>query len=174
MPSLPAPSEAAPAAAPKPLPVSRINHVTLVVKDLPTSVRFYEKVLGFYEIRRPGSLEVFGGGAWLWHSASMSIHLLEGCPLPRDPKIDLCADHMSFQPTSGNIADVEAALRDHGIKYVKNRVKENDVEVEQIFFHDPDDHMLEVCPCDGLPVCPVAQFGVSDASDASGHSRAPY
>lgn len=176
MPSLasPAPPPAA-ADPPKPLPLSRINHVTLVVSDLATSVQFYGHVLGFYEIRRPGSLSEFGDGAWLWHAAGMSIHLLEGVPPPRGPVIDMCADHLSFQP-AGPVAEVEAALRGHGIAFEKNRVQEGGVGVEQFFFHDPDGHMLEVCPCDGLPVCPLAQGKgcASTGSDVTGLSGAPY
>jgi hypothetical protein len=32
---------------------------------------------------------------------------------------------------------------------------DNDIKVDQLFFHDPDGHMIEVCNCENLPVKPI-------------------
>jgi hypothetical protein len=48
-------------------------------------------------------------------------------------------------------------LKEMGIHYVQRRVEEGGVHVDQIFFHDPDSFMIEVCTCDNLPVIPLVQ-----------------
>ncbi len=50
---------------------------------------------------------------------------------------------------------VEQKLQENGVKYVRRVVVEDDVEVDQLFFHDPDGHMIEVCNCENLPVEPI-------------------
>jgi len=51
---------------------------------------------------------------------------------------------------------VEKKLEEMEIKYVKKRVEEDGMEVDQLFFHDPDGMMIEICNCDNLPVIPLA------------------
>lgn len=43
-----------------------------------------------------------------------------------------------------------------GIKYVTALVEEGGIEVDQVFFHDPDGYMIEICNCDNLPVLPLS------------------
>lgn len=40
--------------------------------------------------------------------------------------------------------------------YVRAMVEEGGVQVDQLFFHDPDGFMIEICNCDSLPVIPLA------------------
>lgn len=54
------------------------------------------------------------------------------------------------------MATVEKRLNEMEIEYVKNRVEEGGVYVDQLFFHDPDGLMIEICNCDNLPVIPIA------------------
>ena len=156
-----------------PLPVSRFNHVTLVVKNVEESVKFYEQVLGFVEIRRPDSFDSSDGcqGAWLWREG-MGIHLISGAPVARSQEINIFADHLSFQPAENTtLEDIENCLRIHGVKYVQQTVREGDggdgLMVPQIFFHDPDHNLLEICPCDCIPVRPVRKSRSSTDSDGS-------
>lgn len=46
----------------QPLPLLSLNHVSLLVKDVWDSVRFYEDILGFCSVKRPSSLNF--RGAW--------------------------------------------------------------------------------------------------------------
>jgi hypothetical protein len=50
-------------------------------------------------------------------------------------------------------------LEELGIKYVERQVEEGGIFVDQVFFHDPDDFMIEVCTCDNLPIVPLAPEG---------------
>lgn len=55
-----------------------------------------------------------------------------------------------------NMATVERKLTEMKIEYVKSRVEEGGIYVDQVFFHDPDGSMIEICNCDVLPVVPLA------------------
>lgn len=50
---------------------------------------------------------------------------------------------------------VEKKLVEMEIKHVRAKVEEGGIEVEQLFFHDPDGFMIEICDCDNLPVIPL-------------------
>ena len=50
---------------------------------------------------------------------------------------------------------VERRLKEMGIQYIKRCVEEGGIYVDQIFFHDPDGFMIEICNCDNLPVIPL-------------------
>ena len=47
---------------------------------------------------------------------------------------------------------VEKKLREMKLGYVNGRVVEGGVAVDQLFFHDPDGSMIEVCNCENIPV----------------------
>uniref|UniRef100_A0A0E0JEP8 VOC domain-containing protein n=1 Tax=Oryza punctata TaxID=4537 RepID=A0A0E0JEP8_ORYPU len=105
------------------LPLSTLNHVSLVCRSLASSLTFYRDFLGFVSVRRPGSFDFDGA----------------------------CMEA------------VQRRLKEMGVRYVQRRVEEGGVYVDQIFFHDPDGFMIEICTCDKLPVVPL------DAG-AGGHS----
>ena len=44
-------------------------------------------------------------------------------------------------------------------EYVHATVEEGGIKVDQLFFHDPDGFMIEICNCDSLPVIPLAASG---------------
>lgn len=50
------------------------------------------------------------------------------------------------------------------IEYVKSRVEENGIYVDQLFFHDPDGMMIEICNCDNIPVVPLSEDKVWSCS----------
>ena len=47
-------------------------------------------------------------------------------------------------------------LEEMGIKYVTAVVEDSGIQVDQLFFHDPDGYMVEICNCDNLPVLPLS------------------
>ena len=58
---------------------------------------------------------------------------------------------------------VERILEEMKMKYVKRRVEEGGIYIEQIFMHDPDGFMIEMCNCDILPVVPLGSSSSSSA-----------
>ncbi|GFY87863.1 lactoylglutathione lyase [Actinidia rufa] len=160
------------------LPLLSLNHVSILVKSVWTSVRFYEDVLGFFSIKRPSSFNFHGACHHTCIKLSstnelahiydfcrlfnygIGIHLLENLsldeydimnePRPINPK----DNHISFQCTDVEL--VKRRLDELGMKYVTAVVKEGGIEVDQVFFHDPDGYMIEICNCDNLPVLPIS------------------
>lgn len=135
------------------LPLRSLNHISHVCADVEKTKRFYRDVLGFVEIKRPASLDF--EGSWLFNYG-VGIHLIGGDPVPRASRINPQADHLSFQ--SDSLVEVERRLAEAGITYEKGWVEEGGVRISQVFFHDPDNHMIEICNCDCLPVMPLTDL----------------
>ena len=136
-----------------PLHLKSLNHVSLVCRSVEESIDFYQNVLGFIPIRRPGSFDF--DGAWLF-GYGIGIHLLQSEDsekLPKKTEINPKDNHLSFQCES--VGTVEKKLKEMEIKYVRARVEEGGIHVDQLFFHDPDYFMIEICDCDNLPVVPL-------------------
>ncbi|KAI3770391.1 hypothetical protein L6452_01522 [Arctium lappa] len=134
------------------LPLLSLNHVSFICRSVPASVKFYNDVLGFVLIRRPSSFDF--EGAWLFNHG-IGIHLLEVDTTPtKRGVINPKDNHISFQCTDMNL--IIKKLEDLDIKYVTAVVKEGGVEVNQLFFHDPDGYMIEICNCHVLPMLPIA------------------
>ncbi|KAL1809703.1 hypothetical protein DCAR_0729306 [Daucus carota subsp. sativus] len=137
-----------------PLHLKSLNHISLVCKSIEESMDFYKNVLGFAPVRRPGSFDF--NGAWLF-SYGIGIHLLQSEDpenMPKKGEINPKDNHISFQCES--MGAVEKKLKEMGIDYVRQRVEEGGIYVDQLFFHDPDGFMVEICNCDNLPVVPIA------------------
>lgn len=136
------------------LPLASLNHISIVCKSVEESLDFYMNVLGFTPIRRPGSFDF--DGAWLFNYG-IGIHLLQSerpDSLPAKKEINPKDNHISFQCES--MVAVERRLKELGIPYIQRCVEEGGIYVDQIFFHDPDGFMIEICNCDKLPVVPLA------------------
>ncbi|XVF00581.1 hypothetical protein REPUB_Repub04eG0012700 [Reevesia pubescens] len=134
------------------LPLLSLNHVSFVCKSVTTSVRFYEEVLGFALIKRPSSFKF--EGAWLFNYG-IGIHLLESESVPtKKEKINPKDNHISFQCSDMKL--VMRKLEEMNIEYVTAVVEEGGIQVDQLFFHDPDGYMVEICNCQNLPVLPLS------------------
>ncbi|CAL9195291.1 unnamed protein product [Musa hybrid cultivar] len=83
----------------------------------------------------------------------IGIHLLQSEDpenMPKKREINPKDNHISFQCES--LALVEKQLKEMGIPYIQSGVEEGGIYVDQLFFHDPDGFMIEICNCDNLPV----------------------
>ncbi|KAJ6389774.1 hypothetical protein OIU77_027988 [Salix suchowensis] len=135
------------------MPLS-LNHVSFVCKSVPESVKFYDDVLGFVLIKRPSSFKF--EGAWLFNYG-VGIHLLESsdkAPTKKKSKINPKDNHISFQCSDMDL--VMRKLEEKNIEYVTAVVEEGGITVDQLFFHDPDGYMVEICNCQNLPVLPLS------------------
>lgn len=86
----------------------------------------------------------------------VGTHLLQSHnpeDLPQKSEINPRDNHVSFQCESMQL--VESRLQDLRIQYLKRRVEEGGLYVDQIFIHDPDGFMIEICNCENLPVVPL-------------------
>lgn len=66
---------------------------------------------------------------------------------------------------------VKRKLEAMGMEYVTAVVKEGGIQVDQLFFHDPDGYMIEICNCDNLPVLPLSACPLKSAYMASSNSK---
>jgi catechol 2,3-dioxygenase-like lactoylglutathione lyase family enzyme len=140
------------------LALKSLNHISRNCVDLAESMEFYENVLGFMPIKRPGSFDF--NGAWLF-AYGMGIHLLQAEKEEnikhtltwKKREINPRDDHISFQ--CEDIVQVEKDLQERNIKCTRQVVEEGGIMVDQLFFHDPDGFMIEVCNCEKLPVVPL-------------------
>ncbi|OWM79337.1 hypothetical protein CDL15_Pgr003510 [Punica granatum] len=139
-------------AAEEELPLLSLNHVSYSCRSVKESMRFYQDVLGFVLIKRPSSFSF--EGAWLFNHG-IGIHLIESDNLP--PKKDAINPkdcHISFQ--CSNMDVLMQRLGEMNIEYVTAVVKDGGITVDQVFFHDPDGHMIEICNCQNIPILPLS------------------
>ena len=53
------------------------------------------------------------------------------------------------------MGEIERRLKELEVQYIRLKVEEDNIELEQIFFHDPDGFMIEVCTCENVPLVPL-------------------
>ncbi|MCD9558692.1 hypothetical protein HAX54_016226 [Datura stramonium] len=135
------------------MPLLALNHVSYVCKSVPESVQFYQQVLGFALIQRPSSFQF--EGAWLFNHG-IGIHLLgkEDAPSNKGKIINPKDNHISFQCSDMGL--IIQRLDDMEIEYVTAIVKDGGITVDQLFFHDPDGNMIEICNCQNIPILPLS------------------
>ncbi|KAK4339889.1 hypothetical protein RND71_041351 [Anisodus tanguticus] len=151
------------------MPLLALNHVSYVCKSVARSAQFYEQVLGFVLIKRPSSFDF--DGAWLFNHG-IGIHLLgkEDVQSKRG-KINPKDNHISFQCSDMDL--IIQRLGEMDIEYVTATVKEGGVTVDQLFFHDPDGNMIEICNCQNLPVLPLTSCPLKKMASPSFNQTIP-
>jgi catechol 2,3-dioxygenase-like lactoylglutathione lyase family enzyme/uncharacterized protein YunC (DUF1805 family) len=125
--------------------VKSLDHVTLVVKDLSRSRRFYVEALGMREVPRPAFS--FDG---LWFQAGATqIHLILEFP-GSGPAGNLVPEHLRSSRThhfAFLVDDAAAAvpfLKDMQVQILSGPRDRPDGFV-QLFLADPDGHVVELC-----------------------------
>jgi catechol 2,3-dioxygenase-like lactoylglutathione lyase family enzyme len=124
----------------------RIQHVGLVVSDLEGARRFYGEALGLEEVPRPANFRF--DGAW-FRFGDHEIHLLaQADTAARAGQDDSgpgvaqgLAQHLALE-----VEDLDAAcarLEEKGVALAGGPMPRGD-GVTQVFFRDPDGHVLEL------------------------------
>ena len=95
------------------IPVSRLNHAVLYVRDLAVSVEFYRRTFGFQEIGREGPM------AFLRAAGSANHHdlalLAVGANAPRPPRGSTGLYHLAWEvPAIEDLAAAAAVLTELG------------------------------------------------------------
>jgi catechol 2,3-dioxygenase-like lactoylglutathione lyase family enzyme len=127
------------------LRVKTLDHVTLVVKDLERSRRFYVDVLGMREVERPA---FSFAGSW-FQAGTTQIHLIHefagsgpaGNLLPESRR-NSRTHHFAFE-----VEDAEAAaawLKKCQVAILDGPKPRPD-GCMQVFVPDPDGHVVELC-----------------------------
>jgi len=145
-----------------------IDHVNIVVRDLPLMADFYVRVLGFRETKR-----VTISGAWIDQTVALRDVTAECVylDLPQGPRVELLRyvnppgaqpDGLGQSNTIGlrhmafRVDDIDAAvarLRDEKVNFfsgVQNVPTSQvtyagGVRKRLVYFHDPEGNLLELC-----------------------------
>jgi lactoylglutathione lyase len=121
----------------------RIDHISISVRDLAVSARFYGETLGLAEIEnKTRKLTI----RWFAFDRDRAIHLITGVdePAPERPMIS------HFCLSTPNFGHTLKILAERGVKYMSltrepGRYSLRGDGVRQTYFQDPDNHWIEVC-----------------------------
>ncbi len=128
-----------------PVKVRHIDHVTLVVRDVEASRKFYVGLLGMEEVPRPAFTF---GGAW-FRAGSTLIHLIEQHELsgPAGYPVEVLVRSSRNHHFAFEVDDACAAaqrLKELGIPLLDDAKRRPDGAI-QVFLTDPDYHVVELC-----------------------------
>jgi len=91
------------------IPVSRLNHAVLYVRDLAVSVEFYRRTFGFQEIGREGPMAFLRAGDSANHHDLALLAL--GADAPRPPRGSTGLYHLAWEvPAIEDLASAAAVL----------------------------------------------------------------
>jgi catechol 2,3-dioxygenase-like lactoylglutathione lyase family enzyme len=117
------------------MPISGMNHFTVLTNDLDATKAFYMGILGLCEGFRP---ELGFPGAWLYVDGQAVLHIVAGRGVPANPRGVI--DHMAF--SAHDLRAVAARLTEHGIKYDLRRLPSTGAW--QLFCSDPSGARVEL------------------------------
>jgi len=115
--------------------VHQLDHVTVLVRDLAETVRFYTTVLGLRDGHRP---PFPFPGAWLYAGDRPVIHLVAGRPF--DPKAAGAVDHVGLTATDREavVAHLTALGEPYDVREVPG------LGLRQVFVTDPNGIRIEL------------------------------
>jgi catechol 2,3-dioxygenase-like lactoylglutathione lyase family enzyme len=119
------------------MPVTSMNHFTILTDDLPATLDFYAEFLNL----RPGPRPPFTfPGAWLYAEGGSDpiLHIVAG--KEKSVLVKGVIDHMAF--TGKDLPAAVAKLKARGVKYELRRLPE--YRTWQLFFHDPNQAKIEI------------------------------
>lgn len=117
------------------MPISGMNHFTVLTNDLEASKAFYGDILGLSEGFRP---DLGFPGAWLYVGGQPILHIVAGRGVPANSRGVI--DHMAF--SARDLRAVAARLKDHRIEYDLRQVPSTGAW--QLFCLDPNGARVEL------------------------------
>ncbi|CAL5444623.1 unnamed protein product [Camellia sinensis] len=148
-----------------PLRLTSLNHVSLVCGSLEKSIDFYTNVLGFVPVRRPNSFNFDGACCsvikWITSFAIRRPRTYD------EEKQNQSQGQSYFIPGCEIMAMVEKKLKEMGIECMRQMVEEGGIHIDQLFFHDPDGFIIEICNYDNIPIVPLSGEVVRSCSQVS-------
>ena len=123
----------------QPIPVARLNHAVLYVRDLGRAVDFYQRAFGFQEIAREG-----GRMAFLRAASSTNHHdlgLLEVGPKAQPPPGSTGLYHLAWEvPSIGDLTEAASLLAELGALIGQS----DHGATKSLYGRDPDGNEFEV------------------------------
>jgi catechol 2,3-dioxygenase-like lactoylglutathione lyase family enzyme len=120
--------------------IESIDHLVITVRDIRTTLAFYERVLGCSVIREPDrpTALVFGSCKINVHEVTRTFEPKAKSPAPGAADFCLVADRP--------LADVLAHLKRNGVPIELGPVQRTGArgEMMSIYFRDPDENLIEI------------------------------
>jgi catechol 2,3-dioxygenase-like lactoylglutathione lyase family enzyme len=117
------------------MPVTAMNHFTILTDDVDATVTFYRDLLGLIDGPRPA---FDFPGAWLFAGATPILHVVGG--RPRDELKPGVIDHMAVSAT--DLSHTLAMLASRDILHTCRRLP--GAGTWQVFFHDRNGARVEL------------------------------
>ncbi|HEX3758515.1 MAG TPA: VOC family protein [Kofleriaceae bacterium] len=117
------------------MPISAMNHFTVLTSDLDASMAFYVDLLGLTDGFRP---DLGFPGAWLYAGGQAVLHIVAGRGVPASPRGVI--DHMAF--SARDLRAIAARLTERGIAYDLKRLPTTGTW--QLFCLDPSGARVEL------------------------------
>ena len=118
-------------------------HLTLATRDVAATSRFFEAVLGWTPIRRPGNIEV--KAAWLSIADGQELHLLEVPGFEPTRHEAEFGRHVALNYPASGFTDLKQRLVEHGAELIP---PQRETPFERFFFRTPDGYMFEIVDAD--------------------------
>jgi catechol 2,3-dioxygenase-like lactoylglutathione lyase family enzyme len=120
--------------------IDRLDHFVLTVKNISTTCRFYENVLGMQVVNfnKDRKSLLFGNQKINLHEQGKEFEPKAQHPIPGSA--DLCFI------TSTPLSEVEFHLKEFDVEIIEGPVKRTGAtgQIESIYFRDPDMNLIEV------------------------------
>ena len=119
--------------------INRIDHLVLTVKDIDTTVRFYQTILGMKKLSFKGRIALgFGQQKINLHEKGREFEPKAHLPVPGSADICLITDTPILQAIQ--------YVRSHGVEIIEGPVNRTGAtgEIESFYFRDPDLNLVEV------------------------------
>ncbi|OGN80956.1 MAG: glyoxalase [Chloroflexi bacterium GWC2_73_18] len=122
------------------IPVRRLNHAVLYVRDLDRACAFYRDLFGFEEVARERSVMAFlkAGGSANHHDLGL---MAVGPQAPSPPRGSVGLYHLAWQVDS---IDALAAARDDLLRAGAYVGESDHGATKSLYGHDPDGNEFEV------------------------------
>ena len=117
------------------MPISGMNHFTVLTSDLDATRAFYVDILGLAPGFRP---DLGFPGEWLYAGGQAVLHVVAGRGVPANPRGAI--DHMAF--SASDLPAIAGRLRDRGIAYDLKRLPTTGAW--QLFCLDPSGARVEL------------------------------
>ncbi|WP_061051357.1 VOC family protein [Vibrio mimicus] len=120
--------------------ISHIDHLVLTVADIPTTMNFYEKVLGMKAVS-------FGAGriALEFGNQKINLHQLGNEFEPKAQNIRVGSADLCFI-TDTVLSDAMKHVENQGVTIMEGPVKRTGAQgvITSFYFRDPDGNVIEV------------------------------
>jgi catechol 2,3-dioxygenase-like lactoylglutathione lyase family enzyme len=120
------------------MPITRMDHFTVLTKDAKATAAFYSSILGMQIGPRP-NLNV--RGVWLYCEGAALLHVIEKDDIPDGTGV---LDHVAFSGTG--LSALIAKLAAHDVAYQLARFPSGGPSSGdwQLFFRDPNGAKIEI------------------------------